>query len=57
MTVRQYLAMVNTLLGGGTAVYMIDDLSIVTFNLNQAFVSGDPSTFAQQNLFAGSCPL
>jgi hypothetical protein len=57
MTVRQYLAMVNTLLGGGTAVYTIDELSIVTFNLNHAFVDGDPSTFAQQNLFAGSCPL
>jgi hypothetical protein len=57
MTVRQVLALANTLLGGGTGPVSIDDMNTIVFALTQAFVGGDPSTFAQQHLFAGSCPL
>lgn len=57
MTVRQVLAVANTLLGGGSAPYSIDDINSLVFALTQAFVGGNPSTFAQQSLFSGSCPL
>jgi hypothetical protein len=56
-TVRQFLAIVNNVLGGGSGPYSIDDLDPITFELSRAFVNGDPSTFAQQHLFSGSCPL
>jgi hypothetical protein len=57
ITVRQFLAIANTLLGGGSGPLTIDDADPITFELTRAFVGGDPSTFAQQHLFAGSCPL
>ena len=57
MTVRQFLGVVNTLLGGGSGPYPIDDLDPITFELTRAFVNGAPSTFAQQHVFAGSCPV
>jgi hypothetical protein len=57
LTVRQVLALANTVLGGGSGPYSADELDPVVFALTQAFVGGDPSTFAQQHLFTGSCPL
>ncbi len=56
MTVRQVLGVANTMLGGGSGPVSIDDIDAVVFALSQAFVGGSPSTFAQQNLFSGSCP-
>lgn len=57
MTVRQVLAVGNTMLGGGAGPVSIDDLDALVFALTQAFDGGTPSTFAQQHVFAGSCPL
>lgn len=56
-TVRSFLATANTLLGGGSATYSINDLSPIASALNGAFDAGTVSTFAQDHLFAGSCPL
>lgn len=55
-TVRQFLATANTLLGGGSANNSINDLAPVLAALNGAFDGGTVSTFAQDHLFAGSCP-
>jgi len=52
LTVRQLLAIDNTLLGGGSAAFTIADLDPVTSNLNVSFFGGTPSTFAQNNLMA-----
>jgi hypothetical protein len=57
LTVRQILAISNTVLGGGAGPYSADELDPVVFALTQAFIGGAPSTFAQQNLFSGGCPL
>jgi hypothetical protein len=57
MTVRQFLAAVNSLLGGGSGPASIDDLDPITFELTRAFLGGAPSTFAQQHVFSGSCPV
>jgi len=57
ITVRQFLAIANTALGGGSAPYPIDpDLASLAFDLGLAFEDGAPSTFAQDHLFTGSCP-
>jgi hypothetical protein len=56
MTVRQLLALVNNLLGGGSGPVSIDDIDPITFELTRAFVNGVPSMFAQEHVFAGSCP-
>src|SRR5260370_41534236 len=52
LTVRQLLAIDNTLLGGGSAAFTIADLDPVTSTLHVSFVGGSPSTFAQNNLMA-----
>ena len=56
VTVREFLAIANTALGGGFTPYTIQDLSDLTQNLNNAFSDGAPSTFAQTHLFNGACP-
>jgi hypothetical protein len=56
-TVRSFLSTVNTLLGGGTAAYTISQLYPVTSNLNTAFYDGTATTYAQQHLFNGACPV
>jgi len=52
LTVRQFLAIDNTLLGGGSAAFTIADLEPVTFNVNGSFSGGNPTMFAQNNLMA-----
>lgn len=47
LTVREFLDVVNTLLGGGTAAYTINDLGPVTDDLTRSFLGGVPSAFAQ----------
>jgi hypothetical protein len=56
MTVRQFLATVNTLLGGGTATYSIAQLDPVAGAINAAFLDGTASVFAQSQLVNGACP-
>jgi len=50
MTVRQYLGLVNGLLGGGFSFF--GPLDPVTFDLNLSFADGSPTQFAQDHLVA-----
>jgi hypothetical protein len=52
-----FLSIVNTLLGGGSNSFTINDLDPITADLNASFVDGAPSTFAQEHLFNGACPV
>ena len=56
LTVRQYLGVVETLLGGGSGVYSIAQLDPVTNDLDSAFPDGMATVFAQDHLFSGACP-
>ncbi len=49
---RQFLGDVNTALGGGSAIYAISDLDLITVDLNNAFSAGTVSQFALNNLEA-----
>lgn len=55
-SINQFLATANHLLGGGSATIDSSTANAVARFLNGAFVDGVPSTFAQNNLFAGACP-
>lgn len=55
-TVRQVLASVNSLLGGGGATYSITDMDPIAIAISSAFLGRAPSTFAQQHLVNGTCP-
>src|SRR3569623_21988 len=55
-SVRQILATANTLLGAGTAAVTVDQIAPVVTTLPAAFDAGAVSVFAQQHVFAGSCP-
>lgn len=56
MSVRGFLGVANTALGGGSAPFSISDLFLVAEQLNAAFNNGGVSRFAQQQLFNGACP-
>ena len=56
ISVRDFLADANTLLGGGTTAYGLDQIAPLATNVAAAFSGGSVSTFAQQHVFAGSCP-
>jgi hypothetical protein len=56
LAVRQFSAVVNTLLGGGSAAYSASELDPVAQSLNGAFFGGFPQAFAQQHLVNGTCP-
>jgi len=56
LTVRDFLGVVSTALGGGSAVYSIAQLSPVVVDLNAAFGGGVATSFAQSQLVAGACP-
>ena len=56
LTVRQVLAIANTLLGGGTSSFTIAEIDPILRELNASFGSGSVSTFAQDHLINGSCP-
>ena len=56
-TVRQFLGVANTRLGGGAGSASYDALAALTEDLNSAFVSGDPSQFAQDHLQVASQPV
>ena len=56
MTVRDFLAAANTLLGGGSAAFNFTQAVSVADAINSAFVNGTPSPFAQEHLVNGACP-
>ena len=60
LTVRQYAAIVNALLGGGASTGFsgadITTLDPITANIAGAFEAGSPSSFAQAHLVNGTCP-
>jgi hypothetical protein len=55
-TVSQFLAIANHILGGGSASISAGQAAALARFINTAFVSGNPSSFAQANLVAGNCP-
>jgi hypothetical protein len=57
MTVRQILALANTALGGGTTGHSINDLDAAAGGLDSSFEAGTATTFAQQHVFNGACPV
>jgi hypothetical protein len=55
--VRDFLALANTALGGGsTSGVSLNGYVSVLEELNNAFVLGVPSAFAQESLVYGACP-
>jgi hypothetical protein len=54
-TVRQFLGIVNTLLGGGSSTFTIAGLAPITSELNSSFEGGVPGPFAQNHLVNGAC--
>jgi len=57
MTVRQFMTVLNTALGGGTTGgFTYDELYAVAENASGAFTEGFVTPFAQQYLFNGACP-
>ena len=55
-TVRQFLALANAVLAGGSGPYDIGTIDSLTQVLNDTFGNENLSTFAQQYLVNGSCP-
>lgn len=56
MTIRQFLAAMNTALGGGPVAYSYDAVASLTSDVTTAFEGGAPSLFAQQHIFSTPCP-
>jgi hypothetical protein len=56
LTVRQFLAAMNTALGGGSIAYPYDTMGPLTDEVSLAFQGGVPSSFAQAHLVNGACP-
>jgi hypothetical protein len=54
MTVRQFLTAANVVLGATSSAYTASALDAVAVQVNGAFDSGNPSTFAQTHLVNGS---
>jgi hypothetical protein len=55
-SVRQFLNVANTALGGGTTTDSIADLNSLSADLDASFSGGTPSSWAQAHLVDGSCP-
>jgi hypothetical protein len=56
LTARQVLADANTVLGGGTTFYGVDEWLFAANSLNHSFVGGAVDQFAQDHLVYGPCP-
>ena len=54
--IRDLLAMANTLLGGGSAFYTINDIADTVITVSGSFVGGTASAYAQSHLVNGPCP-
>lgn len=55
MTVRQFLDVANTALGGGSTTDSISDLNALAVQINVSFYGGTPSAFANDHLVEGCC--
>jgi hypothetical protein len=56
MSVRDFLGVASTLLGGGSNGYSISDIGPLTTLVGTSFDSGVATSFAQQHLVNGACP-
>ena len=56
LTVRQLLDVANTLLGAGASTFTIAEVAPIVSDVTASFISGTPSTFAQEHLVNGACP-
>jgi hypothetical protein len=56
MSVRDFLAVANTLLGGGSNGYDISDIGPLTVLVDTSFNGGAATSFAQAHLINGNCP-
>ena len=56
LTIREFSALANIALGGGTTPFVVQDLNQTAFDINNAFSYGIVGPFAQQHLVAGACP-
>jgi hypothetical protein len=56
LSVREFLDVANTMLGGGLTGYALADVAPITGLLNSSFGGGGVSTWAQEHLVAGACP-
>jgi hypothetical protein len=56
MSVRDFLAVANTALAGIATTDSVDDLNLITADLDFAFDGGIPTSWAQDHLQPGSCP-
>ena len=54
-TVDQFLAIANNQLGGGAAPFGTAVTALIARQVNEAFVDGVPSPFAQESLRVGGC--
>jgi hypothetical protein len=56
LTVRQFLAQANQVLGGNASVLAYADVDALAAQLAGAFSGGMPCAFAAQHMIAGVCP-
>lgn len=56
MSVRELVAELNVLLGGGAGTYTINQSLAIASNLSRAFDGGVVSPFARDHLVIGACP-
>ena len=56
LTVRQFLTLNESLLGGVPGPYAIEDVRQILEALADAFLTGVATTFAQEHLVNGACP-
>lgn len=56
LTVRDFLALANSALGGGVTTLTITEFHLITEELNASFGGGGVSQFAQDHLVNGACP-
>src|SRR5439155_5552361 len=57
LTVRQFLGVANTALGGGTTTDTITELDALTIQIDGSFFREIPSAFAQDHLIAPATPV
>ena len=56
LEIRDFLVLMENALGSGTAPYTYDELSDLVGNVTTAFEGGAASLFAQDHIFASTCP-
>lgn len=56
LTISMFLERMNAVLGGAPAPYSFDELSELVENVTTAFEGGAASLFAQDHVFASTCP-